>query len=252
MGKFDLVLAHPLMNASGTLGFAPEGHGPVDLAGFGAFVTPPISQVARTPARGRRYLPFPGGFLLHTGYPNPGLDAVLRRYAPAWGRATLPVIVHLIPHGSEVSDMVRRLENVEGVMAVEIGLPADIDPPSLKRLVDAALSELPLIVRLPLERAAELAPALTGSGITAISLGAPRGALPGPEGAVVHGRLFGPGIFPLALEVVGRVAGLGVALIGAGGVYGLEQAQAMLAAGALAVQVDAALWRGTPFNVSKS
>jgi dihydroorotate dehydrogenase len=41
-------------------------------------------------------------------------------------------------------------------------------------------------------------------------------------------------------------------VIGGGGVYRPEQAQAMLAAGALAVQVDAALWRGLAVSAAKS
>jgi dihydroorotate dehydrogenase len=42
-----------------------------------------------------------------------------------------------------------------------------------------------------------------------------------------------------------RLAALKVPVIGGGGVYSLEQAEVMLAAGALAVQFDAVLWRGS-------
>jgi dihydroorotate dehydrogenase len=39
------------------------------------------------------------------------------------------------------------------------------------------------------------------------------------------------------------MGGQGLPVIGAGGIYTLEQAQAMLAAGALAVQLDGIIWK---------
>ena len=56
------------------------------------------------------------------------------------------------------------------------------------------------------------------------------------------GRLYGPSLFPRALEVVYAAGKLGLPIIGAGGVWTKESAEAMLLAGALAVQVDAVLW----------
>ena len=91
MSKYDLSLAKPILNAAGTLGFVPDPAGPASLAHLGAFVTNPVSLAPRTPAQGLRWQAYPGGFLLHSGYPNPGLRAVVKRYAPAWGRASLPV-----------------------------------------------------------------------------------------------------------------------------------------------------------------
>jgi dihydroorotate dehydrogenase len=76
-------------------------------------------------------------------------------------------------------------------------------------------------------------------GASAVSLGAPRGKLVG-----ISGRMYGSGVFPLALRAVESLAGCGVPVIGAGGVYQQRDLEAMLAAGAFAVQVDAVLWRG--------
>ena len=81
MPKFDLALNTPIMNAAGSLGFALDPNVPIDISHLGAFVTNPISIRKRTPARGPRLLEFPGGFLLHSGYPNPGLDSIIRRFA---------------------------------------------------------------------------------------------------------------------------------------------------------------------------
>jgi dihydroorotate dehydrogenase (NAD+) catalytic subunit len=82
------------------------------------------------------------------------------------------------------------------------------------------------------------------TGAAAISLGAPRGTLPGAAGKLIKGRLFGPAVFPLALEMIQRLLRLGSPVIGGGGVYTPQQAEAMLRAGAAAVQLDAVLWRG--------
>ena len=90
--KFDLTISPPLMNAAGTLGFAPV----VELAGLGAFITNPLSLGSRTPAQSRAAPAFPGGILIHSGYPNPGLKAVIRRYARRWSNLNMPVIVHLL------------------------------------------------------------------------------------------------------------------------------------------------------------
>jgi dihydroorotate dehydrogenase (NAD+) catalytic subunit len=248
--KLDLTFDPPWMNAAGSLGFAPDRRGPVDLARLGAFVTNPVSLEPRSPAHGVRYAAYPGGFLLHTGYPNPGLRAVIRRYAEAWGRSPLPVLVHLLCRQvDELALAVRRLEGLPGVAGIELGLPPEIEGQQALRLAQAAAGELPLVLRLPLERALELAAWLKDHDasldqVAAFSLGPPRGLLPVAEGGFAHGRLYGPAVFPLALRVVKELGALGLPVIGAGGVYRLEQAKAMLAAGAVGVQLDAVLWRG--------
>ena len=61
---------------------------------------------------------------------------------------------------------------------------------------------------------------------------------------VISGRLYGPALYPLALQVVGELNQAGVTVIGAGGIYHRQQVEGMHRAGAWAVQVDLALWRG--------
>jgi dihydroorotate dehydrogenase len=246
MSKYDLAIDPPLMNAAGSLGFVPDLHSLVDLGKLGAFVTNPVSAGPRTPAHGRRFLPYPGGFMLHTGYPNPGLSQVLRRHAGQWRRSRLPVIVHLLAQGAEDAGyMARRLETVEGVIGLEVGLPKEASIEMVIALTLAACGELPVIVRLPLERAVELVPSALAAGATAVSLAPPRGMSPIPGGGeMAQGRLYGPAVLPMALATVRELAQLGVPTIGAGGVYAREHMEAMLASGALAVQVDSVLWRG--------
>ena len=245
MPKFDFSLRSPLMNAAGSLGFAPDPRRGIDLSRLGAFITSPISLRPRRPARILHYLPFPGGFLLHTGYPNPGLKAAIRRYAGQWARSQAPVWVHIIPGSAEETvEMVQRLEQVEGVMGVEIGIQPETEPAQAVRIARAAAGELPAILRLPFERLGELAGSLAESGAAAFSLAPPRGLLPDLHGDLSQGRLYGPALLPLALAAVRSLVKAGLPVIGAGGVYRPLDVQAMLSAGAIAVQLDTVLWRG--------
>jgi len=244
MAKYDLTFDPPVMNAAGTLGFAPDVYNQLDWSQLGAFITNPISLGARTPAHGMRYAAYPGGFLLHTGHPNRGLESVIRHYAGHWKRSPLPVIIHLLARSpEELFSMVRKLENVDGVSGLEIGLAGEAGGGMLEPFIQAAAGELPVIMQLPMERSADLAAVAIQAGAAVISLAAPRGILPTPEGKLVQGRLYGPAIFPQALKAVQELVRLGLPTIGSGGIYTQGQKQAMLAAGATAVQLDASLWR---------
>lgn len=255
MPKYDLLFEPPLMNAAGILGFAPNPHDFPALEKLGIFITHPVSLRPRAPAAGQRFVPLPGGFLLHTGYPNPGLYRTVRRYRSRWQRSPVPVVVHLLALSvEEVKRCVQVLERVDGVYGLELGLPPEVDPALACELVLAAAGELPVIVRLPLERATDLSQALAERAVPllAVSLSPPRGALPGQAGAgeaaLLTGRIYGPAVFPFALAAVRAVVRLGLPVVGAGGVYSPGQADAMRAAGALAVQLDSVLWRGGYFS----
>lgn len=242
--KRDLYFSKPFMNAAGSLGFFPDFRSLGNfgsLNGFGAFVTNPFSLRPRLPAAQPALIEFPGGFLLHTGLPNPGLGGWLRKYAARWNKSDLPVIVHLMADRPEEAQvMVRMLEEIENVMAVELGFAPLLADDIILLTLEMCLGELPLIFCLPREQVLNLGARLIQQGADAISIAPPRGAL--MTDRLLTGRLYGPSLFPQALETVKNAAKLGLPIIGAGGVWTKENAEAMLAAGALAVQVDAALW----------
>lgn len=243
--KRDLYFSKPLMNAAGSLGFAPDTRLGIPLDSFGAFVTNPFSLRPRVPAAQPEVIEYPGGFLLHTGLTNPGFNAGLKRYASRWDKSELPVIVHLMAdRPEETQRMVQMLEMRENVMAAELGFAPLLADDIILLTLEMSLGELPLIFSLPVEQVLSLGPRLIQEGAQAISISAPRGALPLPPAPspLITGRLYGPSLFPRALEMVYSAAKLGLPIIGAGGVWTKENADAMLLAGALAVQVDAALW----------
>jgi len=231
------------MNAAGSLGFVPDIRVLQELGGLelGAFVTNPISLRSRLPAAKPEVIEYPGGFLLHTGLPNPGLSAGLKKYSAKWSRSDIPIIVHLMAdRPEETQQMVRKLESQENVMAVELGFAPLLANDIILLTLEMCLGELPLIFSLPVEQVLSLGPRLVQEGAQAISISAPRGTLFTDH--LVSGRLFGPSLFPQSLDIVQSAAKLGIPIIGAGGVWSKENADAMLSVGALAVQVDAALW----------
>ena len=248
--KRDIYFSKPLMNAAGSLGFTPDTRTGISLEPFGAFVTNPFSLRPRLPATKPEVVEYPGGFLLHTGLPNPGLNAGLKKYSAKWSRADLPIIVHLMAdRPEETQRMVRALESQENVMAAELGFAPLLADDIILLTLEMCVGELPLIFSLPVEQVLSLGPRLIQGGAQAISIAAPRGALPltpnaSPDGRgeLITGRLYGPSLFPQTLETVHSAARIGLAVIGSGGVWSKENADAILSVGALAVQVDAALW----------
>jgi dihydroorotate dehydrogenase len=243
----DLALSSPWLNSPGSLGFAPGAGWPWNEP-IGAFLTNPISFKPRVPAEERRLLPYPGGFLLHSGWPNPGFSRVLQAYSKRWASAQMPVWVHLLAEQpGDLQRMVLDLEGVEGVMAVELGMPPQAGTEEALTLVGAASGELPLVVNLPLTAAGEAwVGLLPGMGVSAVHLSAPRGSLPLPGGRTASGRLYGPGLLPLALEAVRRLKPLGLPVVAGCGIFCKEDGLALLSAGAAAVALDAVLWQIRP------
>lgn len=241
--KQDLVLEKSFVNTAGMLGFAPDPRKMPFLDKLGAFITNPISRSPRQPAGNRACLDFPGGFLLHTGLPNPGISRAIRQNQRRWGSAPLPIIVHLLAEQPEsLAEMVRKLEDLENVLAMELGLPPDCTPELLGKFLAASAGELPAAVCLGPEQVPLLLPALMERPPAAIHLTALRGALPGLDGALIHGRLYGPAISPMMLSTAKSLVDAGLRVIADGGIFEPEQVTAFLNCGVMAVGLGVALW----------
>jgi dihydroorotate dehydrogenase (NAD+) catalytic subunit len=244
--KRDLYFSKPIMNAAGSLGFAPDFRSLGDFGSlnrFGAFVTNPISLRPRMPAAQPALIEFPGGFLLHSGLPNPGLPAVLKKHEARWNRADIPIIVNLMAdRPEETMHMVQMLEGIENVMAVELGFAPLLSDDIILLNLEMCVGELPLIFSLPAEQILSLGPRLIQGGAAAISISCPRGALMKDKNELTTGRLYGQSLFPRTLEIVHSAAMIGMPIIGAGGVWTEQDAADMLSAGAMAIEIDASLW----------
>ena len=239
----DLGLSSAWMNAAGFKGYLPV-HDAVEQYSSGAFVTNPISLLARSPAQNRCVAAFKGGFLMHTGHPNPGFESVIKNYASKWRGLTLPVWAHLLvstPH--ECQAMVKGLENVDNVAVIELGLPPTCGISHQLELIDAAMGELPLVICLPLD---EINPGwiekLGARGIAGLVISAPRGTIVRNH-RVMRGRLFGPALHPLMMEALHRLRGADMPILAGCGIFSREDGEAALDAGAAAIQVDGWCWQ---------
>ncbi len=241
--KRDLYFSKPIINSAGSLGFAPDPRAGIPLDSFGAFVTNPISLRRRLPTSQPALIEFPGGFLLHTGLPNPGLSAVIKKYGARWNHADLPIIVHLMAdRPEETVRMVRMLESIENVMAVELGFAPLLSNDIILLNLEMCVGELPLIFSLPAEQVLSLGPKLIQEGAAVVSISSPRGILADKHDELIAGRLYGQSLFPRSLDIVHSAGMIGLPIIGAGGVWSNKNAADMLSAGAMAVEIDASLW----------
>jgi dihydroorotate dehydrogenase (NAD+) catalytic subunit len=258
--KIGLTLRNPVMIAAGCYGWGAEYRSLVDLEPLGAVVVGPVTARPRRGSEPPRLMPFPGGVLLGTGLANPGVSRVIREARRFWSQSPVPVVVHVAatsPHA--VSSSCSRIAEVEEVAAVEIGLGETSCGDRVSELVSAAVDAAaqPLIVRVPLDRAIDLAQQIEDTGADALTVACP------PPGTLYHaasrrfisGWVYGPAVLPLVLDRVVSVRELvSMPIIGSGGVWEAEDARTLLRAGCVAVQIDAAVWRdpGLPSRIARA
>lgn len=245
LARRELVLSKPYVNTAGFMGFYPDAKYHRLWQHLGAFITNPISYRSRKPAENRASLPYPGGVLLHGGLLNPGFEVVLKRYALRWGRSVLPIIVHLVAEDLDtVNDMTRRLESCENVAAIELGFSPTMGKDEIEGLISAAQCELPLVVCLTPGQASMMASELADLPLAMLHLGEFRGVLPGKDGSLVPGRLFGPSMLPQAIAISATCSGTGMDIMAGGGVYSKAGAECLFKAGVKVVALDSLLWYG--------
>lgn len=245
---YGLALAQPVLAAAGCFGYGVEYARSVDLAQLGAIVTRTTTLHPRRTPRPPRIVETPAGLLSVGPWPNPGLEAVLNRYAPQWAALATPVILSV--GGDAVGDfaqIAKAVEGVAGVAGLELALPSDISRAVAVVTAARRATFLPLLVKLPpldAEPLLALAQALVAAGADAlVACAAPHGmAIDTASGERLEGWLSGPALRPLGLRLVAELAPqLSVPVIGCGGVSSADDARAYLGAGALAVQIGAAL-----------
>jgi dihydroorotate dehydrogenase (NAD+) catalytic subunit len=251
--KYGLSLKSPVMPASGAAGYGDEYADLINYNLLGALVTNPVSLRPRKAARGTRLRIHDNHLVVHTGLPNAGIKAVIQKYRSVWERLPTPVIVHLIATTpQETARAAVYLANIPGVLGIEIGLNDRVKSNRAIHLVNAAAEgDLPVIVRIPFGRVDELAPLLVEEGASALTLTAPPRVVLPPEQEtpnenlrLYRGRMYGPAVYPMLLEILTRWGRkLPVPIIACGGIQSSQQALTCLNLGATAVQIDAVLWR---------
>ncbi len=259
-----LVLPNPIMVASGTFGYGIEYGDVVDVDRLGAICCKGTTLKARIGNPTPRVTETPGGMLNSIGLQNPGVDAVIEKYAATWASWRVPVIVNVA--GESVADYVevtRRLEGVPGVAGIELNISCpNVGRGGLQFAIDAGAAgevtaavrratDLPLLVKLS-PNVADIRPiarAIADAGadaLTAINTLSGIAVAPGrrkPLLGNVYGGLSGPAVKPVALRVVYEAAqAVTIPVVAIGGVTELADVLDFLAVGAVAVQVGTAIF----------
>jgi dihydroorotate dehydrogenase (NAD+) catalytic subunit len=256
-----LVLANPILAASGSMGYGVEVSELADLPRLGGLVTRGTTLKPRAGRGAPRTAEIAGGLLWGVGPQNPGLELVLERYAQAWIAWRIPVIVNLCAEsGSELADAARRLDGVPGVAGIELNLSCQngargtsfgLEASTAASAVASArrATDLPLIAKLTpaagdvraVARACEDAGADAISAVNTLPGLAHAADRRGPALGSTYGGVAGPALRPIALRVVWEVAqAVAVPVIGIGGVAAIDDVLDLLAAGASAVGVATA------------
>jgi dihydroorotate dehydrogenase (NAD+) catalytic subunit len=260
--RSGLLLANPVMTASGTFGYGTEYGHLFDIQKLGAVVCKGTTLEPREGNPQPRLAETASGVLNSIGLQNIGVKALIKEKTPIWAGWRVPVIVNIA--GETIDDyaqLASELDGVAGISALEvnIGCPnikaggaefgTDPEPAAKVTAAVKAATSLPILVKLTPNTSdiAKIAKAVAEAGADAISL---INTLKGmaidvtkrrPRLGNISGGLSGPAIKPVALYMVYEVAGaVELPVIGYGGITTASDAIEFIMAGATAVQVGTA------------
>jgi dihydroorotate dehydrogenase (NAD+) catalytic subunit len=267
IGLGRLELAHPVLNASGTLD-ALAAHAVLGDATLGcaAHVTKTITPEPRAGNAAPRIAEVPGGMINSIGLPGPGLERFCGEVLPATAAVVdVPIVVSVggFSHDDYVAQA-ERLAGADGVAALELNLSCPnvksgciaigTDPRETETVTARvrATCALPLFVKLSPSVAdvGELARAAEAGGADVLTLtNTARGMVVNrrtgaPLLGAGTGGVSGPALRPQALAAVATArAVVAIPLVGLGGIETADDARDYLAAGATAVAVGTAIFR---------
>ncbi len=257
-----LLLANPVMTASGTFGYGTECSHLFDIQQLGAIVCKGTTLKPRDGNPQPRLTETACGVLNSIGLQNIGVNALIKEKAPIWASWRVPVIVNIA--GETIDDYAQlagKLDGVAGISAIEVniscpnikagGAEFGANPESAAKVTSAvkAATSLPILVKLTPNTSdiTKVAMAVAEAGADAISLiNTLRGmavdtAKRRPLLGNITGGLSGPAIKPVALYMVYEVTGaVEVPVIGCGGITTASDAIEFIMAGASAIQVGTA------------
>ncbi len=257
-----LMLANPVMTASGTFGYGTEYSHLFDIQQLGAIVCKGTTLEARDGNPQPRLAETACGVLNSIGLQNIGVNALIKEKVPIWASWQVPVIVNIA--GETIDDYAQlagKLDGVAGINAIEVniscpnvkagGAEFGANPESAAEVTAAvkATTSRPILVKLTPNTTdiVKIAMAVAEAGADAITLiNTLRGMAIDtvkrkPLLGSITGGLSGPAIKPVALYMVYEVAGaVEIPVIGCGGITTASDAIEFIMAGASAIQVGTA------------
>ncbi len=258
----ELVLANPVLVASGTFGYGTEYARAVDIQRLGGIVSKGTTLRPRKGNAMPRIAETHAGMLNSIGLQNPGIHETIRKYTATWERWRTKVLVNISgEHVDEYAAMARLLDEARGVAGIEVNISCpNVDVGGMQFGVDCAMAAevtaavrasttLPVLVKLSpnVTDIVAIAEAVVAAGADAVTL---INTLKGmridtrrrqPVLAMGGGGLSGPAVKPVALWMTAQVAqAVAVPVVGIGGIGSVEDALEFFMAGASAVQVGTA------------
>jgi len=254
----ELKLRGPVLAASGTFGYGTEVP-LLERRALGGMVSKGIFLRPREGTPPPRIAETPSGMLNAIGLQGPGVDSLIRDYAPKWAEWDFPVFVNINGESAaEYGELAARLDGVPGVAGFEIniscpnveqgGLFFGNDPRAASAVTEAVRkrTRLPVWVKLTpmvtdiavIARAVEAAGADALCAInTFVGMSIDLNEYK-PRLSFGTGGLSGPAIRPLAVHLAHQAArAVRIPVIGIGGITRAEDALEFLVAGCAAVQV---------------
>ncbi|MBQ9114759.1 MAG: dihydroorotate dehydrogenase [Clostridia bacterium] len=257
---FGVTLSNPIVPASGTFGFGYEFSEYYDINCLGSMSLKGTTREARYGNPLPRIAECPAGLINAIGLQNPGVDKVISEEIPKLSKVySKPVIANVGGHSfQEYIETVEKFNDVEKVFAVELniscpnvkggGMAFGTNPDTVESLVKEIkkVSTKPIIVKLSpnVTDVTVLAKAAENGGADGLSL---INTLVGmridlktakPIISVKSGGYSGPGVFPVAVNMVYKVREkTTLPIIGMGGISSANDVIEMMYAGANAVMV---------------
>lgn len=257
---FGVTLSNPVIPASGTFGFGYEFAEYYDINCLGSISLKGTTREARYGNPLPRIAECPAGLINAIGLQNPGVEKVISEELPKLSEVyAKPVIANVGGHSfKEYTETVEKFNGVDKVFAVELniscpnvkggGMAFGTNPETVESLVKEikSVSTKPIIVKLSpnVTDITLLAKAAENGGADGLSL---INTLVGmridlrtakPIISVKSGGYSGPGVFPVAVNMVYKVREkTSLPIIGMGGISSANDVIEMMYAGANAVMV---------------
>jgi len=262
-----IMLANPVLTASGTCGYADELTEFMEVAGLGGVVTKSITLAPRKGNPTPRIVETDAGMLNAIGLANIGLERFVSEKIPVLQRLGTAVFVNVA--GQMIEDYVavaERLAQEKVVSGLELniscpnvkqgGISFGTDPTLIREIIGAVkkvCGDKPLIVKLTptVTDISATARAAVEAGADALSMVNTFTAMVidietrRPVLANRTGGLSGPAIKPIAVYLVNRVyqevaKPAGIPILGGGGIRNATDAVEFMIAGASAVTIGTA------------
>jgi len=258
----SLPLKNPVIAASGTFGYGIEFASIVDLNRLGGIVVKGLSAQPMAGAPAPRICETPSGMLNAIGLQNIGVRAFVSEKLPELRRFDTAIIANVFGHSiSEYVEVIRVLENAEGLAAYELNVSCpNVEKGGMEYSTDTALTEevvtaarkaskRPLWVKLSpvVGRIGLIAKAAEAGGADALVIANTYPAMcldahtrESRLGSTTGG-LSGAAIKPITVQLVYEACrAVTIPVVGLGGIEKAEDVVEYVLAGASAIEVGTA------------